>query len=469
MKKTFIIFAALFLSVTGIAAQNNDIEKFWKELKALEGNEVECEAYDAGSYVMEQFMSQLVRQLGEEAAEELLEDFPQIGKGQRLLVLETDGEEGYRRVCSIVEKYEIDTAEELFGIPLMINNRDEGEQQIIFSNDDYTLIFNDEPEDSFYEISIASCNIIDLLQKTMLGVMEGLDGDSYDISVGDGYISYSYSVNGDENNNDNEEKPCTTVADNMIKKPAAGNVGLCYDNEILEPSLLLNDNGEYIVAIPALTDEDKRICCPYAVNGIYDWINETGFGKGGGENPHQRSEIVTPSRVVKEYFRVKNAPTLSIEHPSEGMRKHLAAEYQGGTPAVLYRKSLTPEGYRDAMSDFAPFFALENGDRFKNLKVVNRYDSPDGTRFVQLYGDSCVLVCLYDSPAEECCSMSITVGDNDAFASAVNSYRANGEGDLARKCRITVGDNGIGFSNGNLMNPRGVFFELDYYNRINHK
>ena len=57
MKKRFIIFAVLFLSVTGIAAQNNDIEKFWKELKALEGNEVECEAYDAGSYVMEQFFS----------------------------------------------------------------------------------------------------------------------------------------------------------------------------------------------------------------------------------------------------------------------------------------------------------------------------------------------------------------------------------------------------------------------------
>ena len=61
MKKTFIIFAALFLSVTGIAAQNNDIERFWNELKALEGNEVECEAYDAGSYVKEQFFSQLAK------------------------------------------------------------------------------------------------------------------------------------------------------------------------------------------------------------------------------------------------------------------------------------------------------------------------------------------------------------------------------------------------------------------------
>lgn len=462
MKKIIITIFTLFLFVVAASSQGDDIEKFWKDINALAGDGVECEAYDVNSYIKEQFISQLRQQLGDEDVEQLMEHFPVIGKGGKLLLLETDGEEGYRRVCSFVEKYEIDATEELFGIPLMINSRDEGEQQIVFSNDDYTLIFNDEAEDCYYEVCIATCNIIDLLQEAMLSVMEVMDETLVDVlPAGNEKLAYTLSADG--------EVTGIALADAVVKKTVKKNSGPLYNDSIIEPALVQNGDGDYRVAIPTLTDEDKIKAAPYAVSGIYDWINETGFGKGGGENPHQKSGIITPLSVLKEYFRANNLLPLSVEHPSAGFCKHFTAEYQGGVPAVLYRKSLTPEGYDDALSDLAPFFALENGARYRNMKVVNRYDSPAGERFVQLYGENCVLVCIYDSPTEKRCCMSVTLGDNDAFASFLKAYRFDGESDIVGKCRIEIGDNGIHFSAGNLINPRGVYFNLDYYNRINHK
>ncbi len=464
MKKIFITIFALFLFVAVVPAQNSDVEKLMEDIKALAGDGVYCEAYEMNSYVREQFISQLGQQFGEEGVEKLMEHFPIAGKGKRIILLETNNIDGYHRVASFVEKNEIDTADELYGIPLMVNSRNEGEQQIVFLSDDYTFVFNDNADENTYEICASDCNIIELLQKTMLTVVEAIGESSFDVVFNDDdNASYTFSAE------DDSDEYAKVYADIMIKKTVKKSAGPLYNDSITEPALLPNGAGDYRVAIPTLSEDDKKECRPYAVSGVYDWINETGFGKGGGENPHQKSEIITPFSVVKEYFRAHDILPLSIEHPSDDLCKHLAAEYQGGAPALLYRKSLTPEGYEDILSDLAPFFALKDGERYKNMKVVNRYDSPSGERFVQLYGERSVLVCIYDSPTEKRCCMSITIGDSDAFASVVNSYRSAEERVIARKCRITIGDNGIQFSAGNLMNPRGLFYNLDYYNKINYK
>lgn len=551
MKKLYIYVAVVFAAISVVDAQNRDFDTFCKEMKGLESDGVTYEELDLKTCIKSLFFSQLNEQLGENAAKKALEPVFNGDGNKRLIVLSSTDKTGYRRICSFVEKYEIETAEEFFGVPLAINSRENGITAMIFSNDDMTFILTDNTIDSCYEFIFAECNVLEYLQKAMISVVKTLGEDEFDVVniLGNEDISFSVKINGDENSmlneiassfvrhkasileaynekmtalqlqktEDNKEgwaaideqmeefkgnlddvleefdevmidyldlmnycaenyiaaKAANVYADvadiyNVFgKAPSSANKGRgAIESDSINAPSFVKRGDEWCVAIPALNDDLKKARKSYALNGIYDWINETGFCKGATENPHQKSEIITPQSLLEKYLA--EYPSTEIKYSFSHSSSHPATEYQGGVPAVLYRKSLSAEGYKDMLRDLEPFFALKMGDRYNNMKVTNRFDYPDGKRFVQLYGDRGVFMCVYDSPADYDCSMSITVGTDDDFTAIVNSYGFDDESTLADKFKIVIGDKGVKFIEKTTSNKEsGVCFDFEYYKLTN--
>jgi hypothetical protein len=193
------------------------------------------------------------------------------------------------------------------------------------------------------------------------------------------------------------------------------------------------------VAIPAVPEDIKKDMQPYAAYGVYDWINGLGFGKGAmTDSADQKSEIILPEDVARLYA-VKHLPQekWNEEGYSPMFKAIYRQEYQGGTPAVLYRHSKNEVGYRDMLSDLGFLFNLELGDTYKNLKVTQQSER-EGKRFVQLYGEGGILMCVFDSSEDKYCHMSILVGGAGGFEQAVNEYVIGGERDFATRCNIII-------------------------------
>ena len=206
---------------------------------------------------------------------------------------------------------------------------------------------------------------------------------------------------------------------------------------------------DYLLGIPELSDEPSRV--------VYDWVNELGFSKGAiTDNADQKSEIILPEDVARLYA-VTHLPQekWNEEGYSPTFKAIYQKEYQGGTPAVLYRFSKSEEGYKDMLSDLGFLFKLELGDTYRNLKVTQQSER-NGKRFVQLYGEGGILMCVFDSPADHYCHMSILVGGGGGFEQAVNEYVFGGERDIATRCNIII--------NSDLSdNSCGIHFTTDEY------
>ena len=213
--------------------------------------------------------------------------------------------------------------------------------------------------------------------------------------------------------------------------------------DLEKPSFILNlETNSFFVAIPAVPEDIKKDMQPYAAYGVYDWINSLGFGKGAmTDSTDQKSEIILPEDVARLYA-VKHLP--QEKWNEEGYSPMLKAiyrqEYQGGTPAVLYRHSKNEAGYEDMLKDLSFLFKLEQGDTYRNLKVTQQSER-NGKRFVQLYGEGRILMCVFDSPEDKYCHMSILIGGGGGFEQAVNEYVFGGERDIATRCNIIINSN----------------------------
>ena len=227
--------------------------------------------------------------------------------------------------------------------------------------------------------------------------------------------------------------------------------------DLKKPAFVLNlETGCVNVAIPSVPEDIKKDMQPYAAYGVYDWINGLGFGKGMTDSADQKSEIILPEDVARLYA-VKHLP--QEKWNEEGYSPMLKAiyqkEYQGGTPAVLYRHSKNEAGYKDMLSDLGFLFKLELGDTYKNLKVTQQSER-EGRRFVQLYGEGGILMCVFESAEDKYCHMSILIGGAGGFEQAVNEYVIGGERDIATRCNIIINSDLSGDSGG-------IHFTTDEY------
>ena len=471
MKKMIICLIAV-CSAMAMQAQEIDwkgLTRFADELESLQGEHVSCDTMTYRDFL--DYLGTLI--VGD--ADEL---FSQMDKKNfQLINISSPDGIGRESIYKVLDKYEVTTAEMLFGIPLLLCNRSNSDLVdlvVLFVGDQASLMVLDYGDS--IEVLLLNSDLMEIIKEVFTSKMT--NGDEVKISIGSsGELQFSYSFSRTSEHVETERGECKEPKVYSFDQQSSGNAPYQRFNEevaqlaaqtgdklnreqqaqldeqiklLKKPAFVqIPGTGDYLLGIPELSDEPSRV--------VYDWVNELGFGKGAvKDNPHQKSEIILPEDVARLYA-VKHLP--QEKWNEEGYSPMLKAiyqkEYQGGTPAVLYRHSKSEEGYKDMLSDLGFLFNLELGDTYKNLEVTQQSEH-NGKRFVQLYGEGDILMCVFDSSEDKYCHMSILVGGTGGFEQAVNEYVFGGERDIATRCNIIINSDLSGDS-------CGIHFTTDEY------
>ncbi len=442
------------------------LTKFADELEALQGEHVSCDTMTH---------RELLEYLDTEIISDADELFTKLDKKDfRLINIGSPDGIGRESIYKVLDKYDVTTAEVLFGIPLLLCNRSNGDLAVLFVGDKASLMILDYGDS--IEVLYLNSDLMMIFKEIFTSMM--INGDGGKMTIGDsGELQFSYSFSRTSEKEESKEEPKVYSFDQQssgndpyerlneeVGKIAAKTAipdfsELNQEIERLEkPSFLLIPGTDcYNVFTPTVPEDIRKEMLPYATYGVYDWINSLGFGKGAmTDDADQRSEIILPEDVARLYA-VKHLP--QEKWNEEGYSPMLKAiyqkEYQGGTPAVLYRHSKNEAGYKDMLRDLGFLFTLDLGDTYRNLKVTQQSER-EGKRFVQLYGEGRILMCVFDSPEDQYCHMSILIGGGGGFEQAVNEYVIGGERDFATRCNIIINSDLSGDSGG-------IHFTTDEY------
>ncbi len=488
MKKTIYIIMALLLAVNMQAQQveKERIDEFISYLKGLRGEHVECLSENFNSYATDEsqvlsahlaFPTDLVT-FDTRDGKIPLAGIYRADTTFRFVHLTSNDDIGYNLINGVFDKYYDGESEDVFGIPLMACKREDGEEQTIFMDENNTLLIRDDGED--VELLYGNFNLLNTLQNVLRSVAEIADEDYVDVEMFGG-IDFGVHVNMNALSRHPDNPYCPSADSESIMALAKK---IFKDNtELLESRLAkavseeereeltaeiaafkedeekvlcdleeeLNDldipsfievvpgTDEYFVAIPKVPEHLKGKMKPYAANGVYDWINLTGFTRGVMVGyTDQISCIITPQDVAKQYA-IRHYPRNKwYDDGFTPEYKEIAVtEYQGSMPAILYRFSQNEKGYNQMLSDLGYFFNLKLGEKHNGLEVTQQSEN-NGKRFVQLWGEGGVLMCIFDSPVDKHCHMSIIIGGVSGFEQAVNEYCFGGEKDFAKKCNIII-------------------------------
>ena len=469
MKKWILCFIAVCTAMT-MQAQEIDwmgLTRFSDELEALQGEHVSCDTMTH---------RELLDYLDTEIVSDADELFTKLDKKDfRLIKIGSPDGIGRESIYKVLDRYEVTTAEVLFGIPLLLCYRRDGAQVMLFVGDKASLMVLDYGDS--IEVLYLNSDLMMIFKEIFTSMV--INGDGGNITIGESgdlQFSYSFKRTKDEQEEDEEEPkvysfdqqssgndPYERLNEEVGKVAARTAIPDFSElNKEIEklgkPSFLLIPGTDcYNVFTPSVPEEIRKEMQPYAAYGVYDWINGLGFGKGAmTDSADQKSEIILPEDVARLYA-VKHLP--QEKWNEEGYSPMLKAiyqkEYQGGTPAVLYRHSKNEAGYRDMLSDLGFLFKLELGDTYKNLKVTQQSER-EGRRFVQLYGEGGILMCVFESAEDKYCHMSILIGGAGGFEQAVNEYVIGGERDIATRCNIIINSDLSGDSGG-------IHFTTDEY------
>ena len=431
--------------------------KFSDELGALQGEHVSCDTMTHRE-LLDYLDTEIISNADTLLAKLDKKDFRLINIGS------ADGI-GRESIYKVLDKYEVTTAEVLFGIPLLLCNRSNGDLVILFVGDKASLMVLDYGDSM--EVLYLNSDLMMIFREIFTSMM--INGDGGNITIGEsGDLQFSYSFSRTRDK-DEEEEPKVYSFDQQsdgteylsfnkdVNKETANAEKVQEIADLKKPAFVLNlETGRVNVAIPTVPKDIKKDMQPYAAYGVYDWINGLGFGKGMTDSADQKSEIILPEDVARLYA-VKHLPQgkWNEEGYSPMLKAIYQKEYQGGTPAVLYRHSKNEAGYKDMLSDLGFLFKLELGDTYKNLKVTQQSER-EGKRFVQLYGEGGILMCVFESSEDKYCHMSILIGGAGGFEQAVNEYVIGGERDIATRCNIIINSDLSGDSGG-------IHFTTDEY------
>lgn len=476
MKKIIIaLLALLTMSAPIVNAQEADtlaIKAFLKKLKKLESNSISYEVITG-----EKLQNMLVEQLNEQTDNVLgnFEGKNLFGKEFTMINISSEDEEGYNKVRTLLEQYDAYESEELFGIPLTANNREDGCESVVYMSENHSILINDEFDEESIEVLYCNYNLMNILKTILVGFTEEIN---FSLSL---FNNGNITFNGKKAESPTP-KPVEAVGCNAPQILAA--VSESYDNMIKQleertqdeetqeqieelkkektesleelentlatidiPSFIENPLTEEVyIAVPTLSTELAALQSPQAKNGIYDWIASTGFCKGAESNFDQKSDIITPDDVLMKYAIEYLPKEQWLFDGYTTCKEEFITKYQGGTPAVLYRKSETPKGYNDMLADLKPLFDLEFEEKYNNLEVTQKSQrETSGNRFLRLYGEGDISIYLLDCPKEKLCLMAIVIGQSD-FKKAVNDYRVGGEKNIADRYNIIISENGIRFT-----------------------
>ena len=484
---------ALLLATNAYAqvVDQDKLQKFIAELKALEGEHVECMSENEGEFCLPPDIAVItMTDMATHLRSVMLSDTT-----FRYQFVVTTDKIGYNLVKGVLEKYYDDEQEDIFGIQLMACRREDGEEQTLFLDGNNTFMVRDDGD--HIEILYGTFNIFRSLQNALRPFVEEYDEEYVDVEMFGGMefgvhvadMKKSpinlYSPTADskriiqlarkiyEENmlllesrlaNAESEEQREEIAEMIVEFNAEQKEALeeleRELGQLCRPSFIeiVNGSDEHYVAIPEVPAELKEKMQPYAANGVYDWINRYYSFRAGAKTGITDiiSCIITPRDVAREYV-IRNFPRNKWYDEGFGQeyKDFAAVEYQGGMPAVLYSFSQNENGYNEMLMEYGDLFRRKLGDKVHGLEVTQCSEN-NGKRFVQLWGEGSILMCVYDSPADKYCHMSIIVGGVTAFEQAVNEYHFGGEKDFAKKCNIVI-DSDLGD------NSYGIHFITDEY------
>lgn len=375
-----LVLAFLPLCINAQQGAVEGLEAFVNDLKSIESEHVTCEIQGFDSFVNDNITDELD---GNKSDLDITKLVDSINHPEwQFLVVQSNDREGYDTIYKLLDKYDVMEAEELFGIPLAVNTREDNHQSTIFIDENNSLIINE----SDFEIILiyTNCNIIDVLTQAMKMVAMGLDDYLGELvepcyetlaHIGDNWKT--------ENNESEEQQP---------------EVGYNFFN---------------------LKDLKRKLHFADVV------------------------ELITPEDVAMQYM-IKYLPKEEWldEGYSENVKEIYKQKYPGGTPAVLYAFAKNKSTYRTMSDAFGFLFDLGLKDVYNGLKVIQRIDR-NGKRFVQFYGEGNVMLTVLDIPATDYFIMTVTIGSEKNFEDAVNAYSINGKSDISKKNIITLGQEGI--------------------------
>ena len=505
MKRTIYIIMALLLA-TNAYAQVVDQEKlqaFIDDAKGLSREHVGCQSESFDHYATEESKvttAQLVFPdnfvtFGMRGETVPLTAFSTSDTTFRFVHLVSDDEIGYALVNGLIDKYYDEESEDIFGIPLIACNREDGEEQLLFLDENNTMLIRDDGDE--VDVLYGSFNLMNTLRNTLGSVVEVFDEEYVDVVMFGGMefgvhvadmntsLDNPYSPTADserilqlarrvyEENAQLLESRLAKAESEEQREEIAEMIAEFKDEqkeaieelerelgELSRPSFIeiVNGSDEYYIAIPEVPADLKEKMQPYAANGVYDWINRYYSFRAGAKTGVTDiiSCIITPHDVAREYV-IRNLPRNKWfdDGFTAEYKEFAATEYQGGTPAVLYSFSQNENGYNEMLMEYGDLFRLKLGDKVHGLEVT-QCSEHNGKRFVQLWGEGGILMCVYDSPADKCCHMSIIVGGVTGFEQAVNEYHFGGEKDFSKKCNIVI-DSDLGD------NSYGIHFMTDEY------
>lgn len=172
MKKIFAMAVLAALTLCTATAQEKGIRVLLDELAQLNGEDVEYEL--VSDSMLNSFIGQIEAMIttGTSNREKLfITEYATIS---------STTPQGYSQICSILDKYDVSATEELFGIPLINNVRDEGQQEIIFSNGEHSLIITEDTDQQEVFITYTNGNIINFSQTALLMMLNAIGGDLID-------------------------------------------------------------------------------------------------------------------------------------------------------------------------------------------------------------------------------------------------------------------------------------------------
>lgn len=526
MKKIIYFMAALLLAV-GVQAQTADgagLQKFFEELKALKGEHVMYKSFDKSSsekdFMMELPFTFMLGKIGDINFTNRV--ISTTDATARYVLACSDDETGYNLINGILDKYYTVENEEIFGIPLMACKREDGEEQTVFMNKGNTLLIRECKDD--VEIVYINFNLADSITNIMQEAVEKNFGEAsmnvemfgginMNITMGgkgkqgkkpvtnespsansDDILAYAHNIYDKQitllksrlskAEGKEQRKEISTMLDKLKEEKNERIEELKEELEELDgPEFveIIPGTGEHYVAIPKISADLKNKVKPYAANGVYDWINSTGFCKGAPTLNFDRiSCIVTPRDVAMQYV-IRNFPRNKWYDDgfTTEYKETAAVEFQGGTPAVLYSFSRNEKSYKGMLSDFGHLFDRKVGQQQWGLKVAQQINR-GGKRFVQLYGEGNIIMSLFDSPEDKYCHMSIIIGGISGFEQAVNEYIFGGEQNIARKCNVIIdndlSDNSYGihfttdeYSHAGNAHKNGVHINFGYIEKLKNK
>jgi hypothetical protein len=496
MKKTlYFILASLFaVNMQAQVIDKEGLQTFINELKALDGEHVECQNQDyniefPNGYVSFKFNGEDAELTGVTTSDTTF----------FCISIISEDKTGYNLVQGVLCKYYDEESEDIFGIPLFTWQRVDGDEEIMFMDGSNTLLVKDDGDEEIM-VTYINYNLKDVIKGVLHNIIEQTDEEYVDVEMFGG-LNFGVNVtDADEFRKDsrNVYQPTangddimalvrTIYEDNLLhieeliagadstgeqEELAASLVGFKEEQgehlEELERELeeldvpsfieIIPGSNEYYVAIPRVPAHLKENVKPYAAKGIYDWINMYYCFRAGAKVDYTDviSCIITPHDVAREYI-IRNCPREKwyADGFTPGYKEFAAVEYQGCMPAVLYSFSQIENGYNEMLREFGDLFRRETGEKILGLEVTQNSVN-NGKRFVQLWGEGGILMCIYDSPAEKYCHMSIIVGGISGFEHAVNEYCFGGEKDFAKRYNIVIDSD---LSN----NSYGIHFVNDEY------